>query len=254
MTRRLIGKNALVTGATSNIGRSIAERLGAEGAHVIVSGRDRERGDVVVTAIRRNGGRADFVAADLDGSAEASHRLADAALSLLGSRIDVLVNNAGIYPLHSTPSADELLFDAIFGVNLKAPFLLTQAIIPHMIESGGGAVINLGSWITNLAVPSSPLYASSKGAMETLTRAWSAEFGAKGVRVNAVSPGVIRAREDGSPAHRSAGMMTGTPAGGPGQPDAVAAAVAFLASDEAEFIHGTVLDVDGGRANVHSVA
>ncbi|MHB9852470.1 SDR family NAD(P)-dependent oxidoreductase [Streptomyces krungchingensis] len=255
MAERLRNKTALVTGSTSNIGQAIAEAFAAEGAHVVVSGRDQERGTQVVEGIRTAGGRAVFLAADLDGSAEASRDLADRARAALGGRIDILVNNAGIYPAPGTTDTDEKTFDKVYGVNVKAPFFLTAAVAPAMAESGGGVVVNLGSWIARLAVPLGALYSSTKGAMETLTRAWAAEFGPMGVRVNAVSPGVILPpAPEGAEPHPGEIMMKGTPAGGVGTPDAVAHAVVWLASDEAAFVHGTVVDVDGGRTGVAVVA
>jgi NAD(P)-dependent dehydrogenase (short-subunit alcohol dehydrogenase family) len=139
MALRLQGKTALVTGATSNLGRAIALEYGAEGAHVVVSGRDQERGDAVVREIREGGGRADFVAADLDGTADASRALAEQATRVLGGRIDILVNNAGIYPGSTTASTDEETFDRVYAVNVKAPFFLTAAIAPVDGRSGTGA-------------------------------------------------------------------------------------------------------------------
>jgi NAD(P)-dependent dehydrogenase (short-subunit alcohol dehydrogenase family) len=197
MTGRLEGKTALVTGATSNIGRAIAEEFAAEGAHVVVSGRSGQRGSEVVDGIRSRGGRAEFVQADLDGSPEASHALAREATSVLGGRIDIRANNAGIYPGAGTPAIDEKTFDQVYAVNVKAPFFLTAAIAPAMVEAGGGTIINLGSWIARLGIRSAALYSSTKGAMETLTRAWAAEFGPEGIRVNAISPGVVREKVPG---------------------------------------------------------
>jgi len=257
MGTRLEGKTALVTGATSNIGRAIAMAFGVEGAHVLVSGRSVERGGTVVDHIRANGGRADFVAADLNGSPQASRELAHQATRILGGRVDILVNNAGIFPSSSTAATDEKTFDEVYAVNVKAPYFLTAALAPAMAAAGQGAIINLGSWIARLAVPSA-LYSSTKGAMETMTRSWAAEFGPSGVRVNAISPGVIRPpNPDGSDpgTHPVAElMMRGTPAGGSGTPDAVAHAAVYLASDEAAFVHGTVIDVDGGRTGVAVIA
>jgi len=255
MTLRLQHKTALVTGATSNIGRAIALAYGNEGAHVVVSGRDRDRGAAVVQEIRALGGRADFIAADLDGTAAASRALAEQATDILGGRIDILVNNAGIYPGATTALTDEETFDRVYAVNVKAPFFLTAAIAPAMAEAGAGAVINLGSWIARLGIPIGALYSSTKGATETLTRAWSAEFGPHGVRVNAISPGVVRTPdpEENAP-HPGDVMMHGTPAGTVGSPQAVAQAAVYLASDEASFVHGTVLDVDGGRTTVAVIA
>ncbi|MFC3893999.1 SDR family NAD(P)-dependent oxidoreductase [Lentzea rhizosphaerae] len=226
MAQRLQGRTALVTGSTSNIGRAIAVALAGEGAHVVVSGRDDVRGAAVVDQIRRAGGRADFARADLDGSAAASRALASKAAELLGGRVDVLVNNAGIYPPSIIPTTDEETFDRVYGVNVKAPFFLVQALVPSMIDSGGGVVINLGSWIARL-----------------------------GVRVNAISPGVIVSPDWATATdHPGEVMMNGTPAGRSGHPDAIAAAAVYLASDDAAFVHGTVLDVDGGRTGVAVVA
>jgi NAD(P)-dependent dehydrogenase (short-subunit alcohol dehydrogenase family) len=252
MGTRLAGKTALVTGATSNIGRAIALGFAAEGAHVVVSGRNAERGVAVVDQIRADGGRADFVAADLNGSPKASRDLGTAATRILGGRIDILVNNAGIFPSTTTATTDEATFDEVYAVNVKAAYFLTGALAPAMAAAGAGAIINLGSWIARLGIPSA-LYSSTKGAVETLTKAWAAEFGPSGVRVNAISPGVIRTpNPDGSDSgpHPAERMMRGTPAGGSGTPDAIAHAAVYLASDEAAFVHGTVIDVDGGRTSV----
>jgi NAD(P)-dependent dehydrogenase (short-subunit alcohol dehydrogenase family) len=267
---RLDGKTALVTGATSNIGRAIAVAFGAEGAHVIVSGRDPGRGAAVVDEIETVGGRATFVATALDGSAAVSRQLASTATEAAGGRLDVLVNNAGIFPGGSTVDTDEATFDQVYAVNVKAPYFLTAALAPAMATRGDGAVINLGSWIARLGIPVGSLYSSTKGALETLTRAWAAEFGPAGVRVNAISPGVIVAPPSAAngngngngadadahaeTARQAAVMMRGTPANMTGTPDAVAHAAVYLASDEARFVHGTVIDVDGGRVGVAVIA
>src|ERR1700722_3494776 len=124
MARRLEGKTALITGATSNIGRAIAIAFAAEGAQVVVTGRSRERGTAVVDEIRAAGGRADLIVADLDGSATASGALAAEATRVLGGRIDVLVNNAGIFPGSTTAATTEATFDEVYAVNVKAPFFL----------------------------------------------------------------------------------------------------------------------------------
>jgi NAD(P)-dependent dehydrogenase (short-subunit alcohol dehydrogenase family) len=249
---RLQGKTALVTGATSNIGRAIALAFGAEGAHVVVSGRDAGRGAAVVAEVVAGGGRADFVAADLDGSRARSVALAEEATAVLGGRVDVLVNNAGIYPPATTLDIDEATFDRIYAVNVKAPVFLTAHLVPGMIAAGGGAVINLGSWITRLGVAGGSVYAASKGALETLTRAWAAEFGPAGVRVNAISPGVVHDPVPGD--DPVAFLMDGTPAGRVGDPAAIGHAAVYLAGEEARFVHGAVLDVDGGRTAVAVVA
>jgi NAD(P)-dependent dehydrogenase (short-subunit alcohol dehydrogenase family) len=245
----------LVTGSTSNIGRAIAVAFAAEGAHVVVSGRDKARGEKVVADIRAAGGRVDFISAELDGSSLASHALADAALNVLDGRLDVLVNNAGIFPGGKTPTTDEATFDQVYAVNVKAPFFLTAVVAPLMAEQGGGAIINLGSWVARVGIPTGALYASTKGALETLTRAWSAEFGPAGVRVNAIAPGVVRTEGAFAPGTDPAEvMMLGTPYGAVGRPEAIATAAVYLASDEAGFVHGTVIDVDGGRVGAAVIA
>lgn len=231
---------------------AIASRFAAEGALVVVTGREAGRGRAVVEAIRADGGQASFVAHDLDGTVARSHELAVAATAVYGP-IEILVNNAGIYPPGGTLEIDGDTFDRIFAVNVKAPYFLTAALVPAMIELGRGAVINLGSWGARLGLASGTAYASSKAATEALTRAWSAEFGAQGVRVNAISPGVTF--DTDHPAAEVAGhLMATTPLGRLVSPDAVARAAVFLASEDAADIHGTVLDVDGGRSSVFAAA
>ncbi|MFF4146929.1 SDR family NAD(P)-dependent oxidoreductase [Streptomyces sp. NPDC001698] len=253
MSRRIEGKTALVTGATSNIGWAITEVFAAEGTHVVVTGRSAGRGREVVEGIRTRGGHADFVQAALDGSAAASQTLAQEATRILGGRIDVLVNNAGIYPGDTTAATDEKTFDQVYAVNVKAPFFLTATVAPAMAQAGSGAIINLGSWIARLGIPVGALYSSTKGAVETLTRAWVAEFGPQGVRVNAISPGVVQTPVPGE-THPGEVMMKGTPAGRMGTPDAIANAAVYLASDESAFVYGIVLDVDGGRTTAAVIA
>ena len=248
MSERLSNKTALITGATSNLGRAIALAYGREGARVVVHGRDEARAVEVVDRIRAGGGQADLVLAELDGSQRGAQQLAERATALLGGRIDVLVNNAGIFPPTTTPTTDEATFDRVMAVNVKTPYFLTAAIAPGMVERGGGVIINLGSWIVRLGLPIGTVYSASKGALETLTRVWSAEFGPGGVRVVGISPGVML--ENMPDDHPAALMMRGTPAGRPGPAEAVANAAVFLASDEAAFVHGTILDVDGGRTSV----
>ena len=161
------------------------------------------------------------------------------------------MNNAGIFPGHTTLTTDEDTFDRVYAVNVKSAFFLTQAVAPAMIRAGGGAIINLGSWVARLGLPVGALYSSTKGAVETLTRAWAAEFGPLGIRVNAISPGVILPPDwDPDTEYPGAVFMRGAPASAPGHPGAIAAAAVYLASDEAAFVHGAVLDIDGGRVNV----
>ena len=247
MNGRLRGKTALVTGSTSGIGRAIAAAFAAEGAQVVVSGRDVARGQQVVAEIRAAGGHAELVTADLGAGVVACRTLADEATKVLGGHVDVLVNDAGIFPGGPSVDVDERTFDAVFGLNVKAPFFLTSALAPQMAERGAGAVINIGSWVGSLALGGSALYGSSKAALELLTKAWSAEFGPSGVRVNAVSPGLVRTGGTAAAAELQDRLAQATPARRPGTPEEIASAVVYLASDEASFVHGAIFAVDGGR-------
>ncbi len=243
---RLTAQTAIVTGSTSGIGAAIARALAAEGAHVVVSGRESTRGADVVAVIRAAGGRADFVAADLAGSYEELRRFAVDATSTLGGRVDILVNNAGIYPATATADLPDADLDRMLAVNLRAPHVLVAAIAPVMAERGRGTIVNIGSWMARVGSPYAAMYTATKAADEQLTRAWAAEFGPRGVRVNTVAPGVTLTPGNESSRPVLDALTANTPAGVVVQPDDIARAVVFLASDEAAMVHGITLDVDGG--------
>jgi len=250
-TARLAGRTALVTGSTGGLGVAIASALAAEGASVIVRGRDKARGDAVVADIRSAGGAAEFVVADLAAGDQEVRRLAEQATAAAGGRIDILVNNAAML-LMPTPTAevsDEVLRDA-FAVNVFAPFLLTGQLAPAMVERGEGAIVNIGS-ITGLrGSAGSAIYSANKAALHSFTQSWADEYGPSGVRVNAVAPGPIATERQEQFADHVAPMVARIPSRRMSTPAEVAAAVAFLASDDAANIHGTVLGVDGGWAAV----
>ncbi|TDO14831.1 short-subunit dehydrogenase [Mycobacterium sp. BK086] len=228
---------------------AIANALAADGAFVVVSGRDKTRGDAVVAGIRATGGAAAFVAADLSAGGDAAARLADAAADAAGGPIDILVNNAATL-LMPTPTADiteQELRDA-FGVNVFAPFLLTGVLAPRMAEQGHGAIVNIGS-ITGLRGSSgSAIYSATKAAIHSFTKSWADEYGPAGVRVNAVAPGPIGTERQAEFAEHIAPVLNRLPSRRMSTPEEVAAAVAFLASDDAANIHGAILSVDGGWA------
>ncbi|MBA2811204.1 SDR family oxidoreductase [Streptomyces sp. KM273126] len=243
------GKVALVTGATSGIGAAVAEALGRRGAHVLVAGRDAARGDAVVGAIRERGGEADFVGAEL-GDVQAVRRLAHDALELGGGRVDVVVNNAGIYPFGPTDDTEEGLFDAVYALNVKAPFYLVAELAPRMADRGSGVIVNVSTIAAALGFPGMALYGSSKAALNLLTKAWAAEYGPRGVRVNAVQVGPTLTETTAQAEEDLQSLAAKAPAGRPASVAEIAAAIAYLADDEASFVQGAVLPVDGGRTAV----
>ncbi|WP_254785985.1 SDR family NAD(P)-dependent oxidoreductase [Curtobacterium sp. MCBA15_008] len=242
-------KTALITGATSGIGRATAELLAARGLHVVVSGRSAERGDAVVRAIRAAGGSADFVSADLRDEASAKE-LAARATELGGGHVDVLVNSAGVFPFGPTAGTSEQGFDEVFDINVKAPYFLVAALAPAMAERGDGAVVNVTTMVAEFGAAGMALYGSSKAALVLLTKSWAAEFGPAGVRVNAVSPGPTRTEGTAAMGESLDALAAAGPAGRPGTASEIAEAIVFLATDAASFVHGAVLPVDGGRIAV----
>jgi NAD(P)-dependent dehydrogenase (short-subunit alcohol dehydrogenase family) len=243
------GKTALITGSTSGIGRATALKLAAGGARVIISGRHEERGGATVDAIRAGGGTADFVAAELSDVASV-RTLAARALELSGGRIDILINNAGVAAFGPTVEVTEAQIDSLTAINIKAPFLLVAALAPAMVANGSGAIVSVSTMVANFGMPGMALYGASKAALQLATKAWAAEFGGAGVRVNAVSPGPTRTEGTVRMGDGLDQLAMTTPAGHPGVADDVADAIVFLVSDAAKHIHGAILPVDGGRLAV----
>jgi NAD(P)-dependent dehydrogenase (short-subunit alcohol dehydrogenase family) len=249
MTQDFAGRTALVTGGNSGIGRAVADQLARRGAHVVISGRDVARGTKAVEEIRADGGTADFVRADL-AQLEDVRSLAKQAIELGGGHVDVLVNNAGIFPFGPTAEVADSDFDAVYAVNVRAPFYLVAELAPLMAARGSGAIVNVTTMVAYFGMAGMAAYGSSKAAVELLTRAWAAEFGAAGVRVNAVSPGPTRTEGTAVMGDNLDGLAGTTPLQRVGRPEEVAAGIVFLASDEASLIHGATLPVDGGRLAV----
>jgi NAD(P)-dependent dehydrogenase (short-subunit alcohol dehydrogenase family) len=246
-TKRLAGRTALVTGSTEGIGAGVAAAFAAEGAHVIVTGRSAQRGDEVVKRIVADGGRAEFVRADLADGASAVSALADEATSRLGGHLDILVNNAALLITPGpTADVDEKLLDKALNVNIKSVFLLTGLVAPGMVARGRGSIVNIGSINALLGMNGSALYGMTKAAIHSLTKYWAAEFGPHGVRVNTVAPGPTLTNRNEQIKDLLAPMLARLPSGRASTLAEVAAAVVFLASDEASNIHGATLSVDGG--------
>lgn len=247
---RLTGKTALVTGASRGIGRAIAERLAADGAHVAVHyGSNDAAADQTVHTITRAGGRAFAVRAELGADADVDTLFAGLERGLgAGTPLDILVNNAAITDYaatieHATPEA----YERSFALNVRAPFFITQRALSLMQH--GGRIVNVSSGVTWFAVPEI-VYAMTKGALNVLTRSLAQTHGPRGITVNAVSPGITDT-DMNAWLHDSAdelvqGVTDMVALRRIGQPDDIADVVAFLASDDARWITGQVLDVNGG--------
>jgi NAD(P)-dependent dehydrogenase (short-subunit alcohol dehydrogenase family) len=242
----LTGKTALVTGASRGMGRASALALAVAGAQVLVHyGRGANEADAVVAQIRNAGGRANAIATDL-AAADGASKLAGRARSIIGDRLDILVANAGISKAATIEETTVEDFDKLFAVNVRAPFFLVQQLLPIM--SKGSNIVFLSSLAARAVVGTSPAYAATKGAIETLVKHFASMLGARGIRVNAVAPGIVET---------DMSNFTKTAAGRDlalgmqalkrlAQPDDIGGVVAFLASEDARWITGDTIHVDGG--------
>ncbi len=236
---------AVVTGAASGIGRACSRRLARDGARVAVWDLDGEGAAAVVAEIEAEGGRAVACVGD---AAEASAVEAAAARTRaeLGP-ITILVNNAGISEFVGFLSLDEDAWDRMMRINLKGPFLCTRAVIPDMLDAGWGRIINISSSSAQTGAPAMAHYAASKGGVIGLTKALAMEYAAKGITVNNVPPGFVRTPMlERSPVDIDA-VAAVAPMQRAGSPEDIAAACSYLASDEAGYVTGQTLSVNGGR-------
>jgi NAD(P)-dependent dehydrogenase (short-subunit alcohol dehydrogenase family) len=235
-------RTALVTGATSGIGRAAALRLARDGFDTIVHGRDASRGAQVVAAIEDAGGRGRFAGADL-GDPAGPQQLAAAA-----GEVDVLVNNAGIAVFAPTAELKVDDFDAMFAANVRAAYFLVAALAPAMAARGTGAIINIGSMAGEMGLAGSAAYAATKASLSAMTRAWAAEFSPSGVRVNTVAAGPVYTAVQ--PRETTAALGATTLLDRAAEPEEIAEVIAFLASARASYVTGATIAADGGRTAV----
>jgi NAD(P)-dependent dehydrogenase (short-subunit alcohol dehydrogenase family) len=240
---------ALITGGTSGIGRAAANKLSLLGIHVLVVGRGVERGERTVAEIRAAGGQADFISSDLR-DASSAREVAKRAIDLGNGHVDILINNAGIFPFGPTNKTTEEEFDRVYSLNVKAPYFLVAELAPLMAKRGKGAIVNVSTMVADYGVSGMSLYGSSKAAINLLTKSWAAEYGRSGVRVNAVSPGPTRTEGTDAMGEGLEQLAAQAPAGRPATADEIAEAIVFLATDRSSFIYGAKLAVDGGRTAI----
>ncbi len=240
---------ALITGGTSGIGRATANKLAELGTHVLVVGRNVKRGEKTVAEIRAAGAKADFISSDLH-DASSAREVAKRAVELGGGHVDILINNAGIFPFGPTHETTEEVFESVYSLNVKAPYFLVAELAPLMAKRGKGAIVNVSTMVADYGVSGMGLYGSSKAAINLLTKAWAAEYGPSGVRVNAVSPGPTRTEGTDAMGEGLEQLAAQAPAGRPATADEIAEAIVFLATDRSSFIHGAKLAVDGGRTAI----
>ena len=246
---RFENKVAIITGSTKGIGRATAILMAQEGAKVVITGTTEEAGSEVVSIIKEAGGYAFFQKTDVT-SAEALDALVKAALDHYG-KIDILVNNAGIGgSLANMNQITDAEWDKVLATNLTAAFQIMKLVIPVMENNGGGTIVNVASMASTAAGRGGIAYTTAKHGFLGLTRQISLDHGHTGIRINAVLPGPINtqmiARILEMPQHPLNMKIKMSPSGRPGEPEEVAKAIAFLASDESSYIHGASLAVDGG--------
>lgn len=245
--KKLKDKVALVTGASKGIGAGIARQLAADGAHIIVNyATDKNSADRLVAEIETAGGKAVAVAADVTKESEVQ-ALIQSAIEYFG-QLDIVVNNSGIYEFAKIEDTTEALYRKQFDINVFGSLMVTAAATPHLKE--GASIINISSFVTSVFISESAIYSGSKGAIDAITGVLSKELGPRGIRVNAVNPGLIETEGSHNAGAIGSDFQTWnesqTPLGRIGQVSDVAKIVAFLASDDASWVSGEIILASGG--------
>ena len=233
---------ALVTGATSGIGKAVAVDLARDGFDVVVHGRNAERGAATVREIQTEGGRARFIAADLSQPDQV------AALAEQAGDVEVLVNNGGFSWFGPSADLQTDVYDELFDSNVRAAYLLVAALAPKMAARGHGSIISVDSMAGRIGLAGGAAYGATKAALTAMSRAWAAEFSPAGVRVNTVAPGPVFTGESKRELIENLASTTLLNRGA--EPAEISGVVAFLASEKASYITGAVIPVDGGRSAV----
>ena len=248
MSKQLANKTALVTGASRGIGRAIAKRLAADGAHVFVHyNSSSNSAEALVGEIEQADGSAETIAANLEDASSVNRLVDDVKKRLAGRKLDVLVNNAGILDYWKLGDSDPTVLDRLFAVDVRAPYQITNALADSLAE--GGRVLFLSSIVADNHFPGATAYAITKGAIDTLTRYLAGELGERGVRVNAIAPGAIDTdmaidfigTDEGKEAAKAMQALKRI-----GQPDDIAGVAGFLAGPDSGWVTGQVIDVSGG--------
>lgn len=245
--KKLQDKVALVTGASKGIGAAIARQLAADGAKVVVNyAADKNGADKVVAAIEAAGGSALALAADVTDQSQVE-ALIQSTLAQFG-RLDIVVNNAGVYQFEKIEESSEALYRKQFDINVLGPLLVTGAAVPHLGK--GSSIINISSFVTRVFLAESAIYSGSKGAIDAITGVLARELGPRGIRVNAVNPGLIETEGTHSTGAMGSEFQrwneSQTPLGRIGQVQDIAPIVAYLASDDAGWVTGEVMMASGG--------
>jgi len=244
---KLKGKVAVVTGASKGIGAAIAKALAAEGASVVVNYASSKAGaDAVVEAITKAGGKAVAVGGDVSKATQAN-ALVEAAVSNFG-KLDIVVNNSGVYKFGAIEEFNDEHFDNHFNVNVRGALLVTQAAMKHLPE--GGSIINIGSGVSSMTPPQSVIYTATKGALDAITGVLAKELGPRKIRVNSLNPGIVET--EGTHTGNIIGseldtfLVSQTPLGRIGHVEDIAPVAVFLASDDARWVTGEIIVVSGG--------